>query len=1588
MSSLEIFFTDDAPKSLVDSISFSIFKDPLLVPCSGRTYSKSTLIGCNGVEPMVKKPFKLEECIAVKDKEEELDSFFENQINGVIKTVKKNPTIDELVKLLQLYPLLCEPGESRDCCLNGQRNIKEVLEDKEIVEKFMSPIHVREPSLVKSWKQLINFKEPVQQQPSLSNSTSSFTNNGFRTNSKKIQFLINNRKEELSKIEELYQINITRDSSLAIQCVTVVDLIKDQIETAINTLVQDWCEETIFKSAHTKLCEAIQKKIEARNKHLRDVCVKVDLIPSFEDGSSDMSFSIYGVTTAVQNEFQTIKKSVDPYSSTPTCNYASIKGFAQDPELLALLDKNSAILVDEFGTYHLHTKKQSEWDTINNFISNKVGKANMANQVPASPDVAAKQDNTDESKLVSSLGNLHLSPKKHHHQKQNKALDKDSPLTCKKGDLEYIKAYLLPKWVEKTSNTSVCVLSKEGSMALDKSLPDDVLQMIKADISHIFGAKSFIKLPYSSILFRDMIIEKARSKKCWLKWSDKFCVTPSYWVSHKKEDKEFKKKKNYKDGGKDNNKDSKDMLLFTIIGNEKDNVFEVKRYIEDLKKNYQEIVLNEEQKKIRVDWKQFQNKERNIFFDKGIIKIEAISQELLKESIKLVKTQLGDLTKYNKTLSYEEYEIEYLRKKEIITNLQIQYPNAHISLLGKKAISIDSSKKEVFEILNNIKLSLNNFVMVEVDLTDKDLQPKVKLLSKVVLQKAKFEKDDDVIVIVNSLKNNDKHIDLTKIQICGCDAGEVEKKKREFILAKDSIHCEDYIPANIKDVINVLRNQKDKIAAIEEQFNSTISSAIGVVRIASENKATCQLVENELQALVSQKPNDSKIVSVTKFLWFKFSNSIKPIEAKAKDLGIRFHINVSENIVTLGGDPEKVKLIYQELLEKKQDIEKLIQNKQITIDRMTHDLLFHYKKLGELQKKTYALVKLHINDVTNSLVFSNGKKIVIKHGDITLQKTDAIVNPCNSKLFNAGGAARHIEKAAGPEFKQACQDFIDKNGEIKVGLSLGGVQFKLGNSFIINTVGPNTNIPEENTHKEQLLINSVVNSVVFAEKLGCKTLALPAISSGIFGYNIKDSASVLLKAAFKALSESKTFEEVHFVDLNETIVGELDNQLTLLFKPQDNKPINTNNSITLNNYVSIKRQMDHYWTWRENDGSDNPYDEDQCYQIEDAYNKRLPSVVVTGDRGQVKNGQIYEVFFPDYNNPKTWYQLNTVVKYNKRLVQRKPKVDVPAKPTSSLPVLSHLVEQMTGRKPQPLPQAPYTLVKGQKKTDNETFVINVSGFADNVKNFETELAKLVSSQSFKETLPKLGLSPQMIDEIKKESQKIGVSITSQDDGSFTLKGIKENVFEIKSLFYEKSNSYGAIQYPTGWDKTNKKGLIQLSNTSQEFADIQNRIRQTLPNARVHQVKIVQNDSAFNDYHYNKKKLELKLGRDSEILLFHGTRNTSPDTICYSDECFDSRYSNENCLWGTGSYFAVNASYSLGYSYNNTANGMKEFFLAKVLIGDTIQLPENKSLRYPPSKENSLSKYDSVKGHREGSDIYIIYGNGFSYPYYLISYTAN
>jgi O-acetyl-ADP-ribose deacetylase (regulator of RNase III) len=152
-------------------------------------------------------------------------------------------------------------------------------------------------------------------------------------------------------------------------------------------------------------------------------------------------------------------------------------------------------------------------------------------------------------------------------------------------------------------------------------------------------------------------------------------------------------------------------------------------------------------------------------------------------------------------------------------------------------------------------------------------------------------------------------------------------------------------------------------------------------------------------------------------------------------------------------------------------------------------------------------------------------RIVLATGDITKQRVDAIVNAANSSLMGGGGVDGAIHRAGGPDILEECKKI--RQDRYPDGLPTGKAVATTGGDlparWVIHTVGP---VYAKSEDRSGLLASCHTESLRVADELGAKTVAFPAISTGVYGYPIDEAAVVAVKAVAQA---GTGVDEVHFV---------------------------------------------------------------------------------------------------------------------------------------------------------------------------------------------------------------------------------------------------------------------------------------------------------------------------------------------------------------------------------------------------------------------------------------------------------------------------
>lgn len=152
-------------------------------------------------------------------------------------------------------------------------------------------------------------------------------------------------------------------------------------------------------------------------------------------------------------------------------------------------------------------------------------------------------------------------------------------------------------------------------------------------------------------------------------------------------------------------------------------------------------------------------------------------------------------------------------------------------------------------------------------------------------------------------------------------------------------------------------------------------------------------------------------------------------------------------------------------------------------------------------------------------------------GDITRMEADAIVNAANTSLLGGGGVDGAIHRAAGPELLAECRTL----GGCPTGSARITRGYKLPARHVVHAVGP---VYRDGRHGEpDLLAGCYRTALWLAVENGCKSIAFPAISCGIYGYPVRDAARIARDEVVAFLKDHPEIERVIFVLFDDQAYG-------------------------------------------------------------------------------------------------------------------------------------------------------------------------------------------------------------------------------------------------------------------------------------------------------------------------------------------------------------------------------------------------------------------------------------------------------------------
>jgi putative ATPase len=156
-----------------------------------------------------------------------------------------------------------------------------------------------------------------------------------------------------------------------------------------------------------------------------------------------------------------------------------------------------------------------------------------------------------------------------------------------------------------------------------------------------------------------------------------------------------------------------------------------------------------------------------------------------------------------------------------------------------------------------------------------------------------------------------------------------------------------------------------------------------------------------------------------------------------------------------------------------------------------------------------------MNEVRHTHTRPGGRVLRVVQGDITEEEVDAVVNAANEQLAHGGGVAGAIVRAGGREIQDESRQWVREHGDVPTGGAAITGAGRLKARYVIHAVGPVWGMGNE----EALLAGAVRSALALADEHGLRSISLPAISTGIYGFPKPLGAQVILGAVQEYLDE-------------------------------------------------------------------------------------------------------------------------------------------------------------------------------------------------------------------------------------------------------------------------------------------------------------------------------------------------------------------------------------------------------------------------------------------------------------------------------------
>ncbi|KAH1185080.1 protein mono-ADP-ribosyltransferase PARP14-like [Mauremys mutica] len=545
-----------------------------------------------------------------------------------------------------------------------------------------------------------------------------------------------------------------------------------------------------------------------------------------------------------------------------------------------------------------------------------------------------------------------------------------------------------------------------------------------------------------------------------------------------------------------------------------------------------------------------------------MLAVEDVEEELKEHMENAVRETEREKQNIEITMSVPPGKYAILHNAGLEENIFKAYPCLKISYdAAKKTIGLCGVAAEVYKVKSDILEKVQNMAQKSITIHPQIFQ---------FLQHISNETLSQSLFVTNQV-NAFYLLENDTVLLVG-DSPKVLLEAEERMKTELDYKC---IPLEDREVIKK-REWRELNSILYKTYNASQETLImddllplegdQKVVIAGYSKAVAEAYQ-KLSEFVDRNTQVQKLIPVQSVAVVQFIEKEKSHvchELRKKDVTINFGTQTSRKSISLSGPKvEVLKGIH--LIEQ---ILSSLYSTNVLIDKPGAKAFFRDKErlyVSEVKQQFNCLIRLQEdgeeqkedgetgNDTTKQLrckmILQDGVVVAVYKGNLCTHPADVVVNASNEDLKHIGGLAEALLKAAGPELQTECDRIVRKRGPLQPGRAVITDAGNLPCKQVIHAVGPRWR-DHEPEKCVRLLKRAIKESLHLAETYNHRSIAIPAISSGIFGFPLKLCAQSIAKSIKETLEDSpgeSCLKEIHLVDFAEKTVQVLTDALKEVF---------------------------------------------------------------------------------------------------------------------------------------------------------------------------------------------------------------------------------------------------------------------------------------------------------------------------------------------------------------------------------------------------------------------------------------------------------